>query len=68
LITWDDWYGWYDHVPPPNVADWPMPDALNDPTMRHPESDGTQFRYGNRVRCLVLSPHAKPGYITKERH
>jgi hypothetical protein len=41
FITWDDWGGCADHVNPPNVERW---------------SDGTQFRYGSRVPCLVLSP------------
>ena len=31
-------------------------------------TDGTQFRYGGRVPCLVLSPFAKPGYISKQPH
>ncbi|HEX9076619.1 MAG TPA: alkaline phosphatase family protein [Anaerolineae bacterium] len=53
FITWDDWGGWYDHVDPPNVERW---------------SDGTQFRYGSRVGCLVLSPYAKRGYISKALH
>jgi uncharacterized repeat protein (TIGR01451 family) len=21
IVTWDDWGGWYDHVPPPNIRD-----------------------------------------------
>jgi phospholipase C len=49
FITWDDWGGWADHVDPPEVEKW---------------SDGTQFRYGNRVPCLVVSPFAKPGHIS----
>jgi phospholipase C len=49
FITWDDWGGWYDHVNPPNVEQW---------------TDGTQFRYGSRVPCLVLSPYAKAGHIS----
>ena len=53
FITWDDWGGWYDHVNPPNVEKW---------------TDGTQFRYGSRVGCLVLSPYAKAGYISKVQH
>ncbi len=51
FITWDDWGGWLDHVDPPNVQTWP--------------ADGTQFRYGSRVGCLVLSPYAKSGHISK---
>jgi phospholipase C len=49
FITWDDWGGWWDHVTPPNVEKW---------------SDGTQFRYGGRVGCLVLSPYAKSGHVS----
>lgn len=49
FITWDDWGGWYDHVNPPEVEKW---------------KDGTQFRYGSRVGCIVLSPYAKKGYIS----
>jgi phospholipase C len=54
FITWDDWGGWLDHVDPPEVEKW--------------AADGTQFRYGSRVGCLVLSPYAKPGYISKVLH
>ena len=53
FITWDDWGGWYDHVNPPEVEKW---------------TDGTQFRYGTRVGCLVLSPYAKAGYISRTLH
>ena len=53
LITWDDWGGWFDHVEPQEVEKW---------------KDGTQFRYGSRVGCLVLSPYARHGYISKVLH
>jgi phospholipase C len=53
FVTWDDWGGWYDHVNPPQVEKW---------------KDGTQFRYGGRVPCLVLSPYAKPAFISHARH
>jgi len=53
FISWDDWGGWYDHVTPANIEQW---------------TDGTQFRYGSRVPCLVLSPYAKAGYISKTLH
>jgi phospholipase C len=53
FITWDDWGGWADHVVPPNVEPW---------------TDGTQFRYGSRVGCLVLSPYAKAAYISHVMH
>jgi phospholipase C len=53
FITWDDWGGWWDHVTPPEVEKW---------------TDGTQFRYGGRVGCLVLSPYARKGYVSKKQH
>lgn len=53
FVTWDDWGGWFDHVNPPEVEQW---------------SDGTQFRYGSRVPCLVISPYARQGYISKVLH
>jgi phospholipase C len=45
FLTWDDYGGFFDHVPPPEV------DA---------------FGYGPRVPLLVISPYAKPGYVTSE--
>jgi phospholipase C len=59
FITWDDWGGWFDHVEPKNVEQWP-----NDGT----RYAGTQFRYGSRVGCLVLSPYARQGYISQAMH
>ena len=53
FITWDDWGGWYDHVTPPLVEKW---------------TDGTQFRYGSRVGCLVLSPYAKAAHVSHVQH
>ncbi|HMJ49693.1 MAG TPA: alkaline phosphatase family protein [Burkholderiales bacterium] len=53
FITWDDWGGWFDHADPPEVEKW---------------TDGSQFRYGSRVPCLVLSPYAKRGHISNALH
>jgi len=53
FITWDDWGGWWDHVTPPEVEKW---------------TDETQFRYGGRVGCLVMSPYARAGYVSKALH
>ena len=44
IVTWDDYGGFYDHVPPPQVD---------------------QYGYGPRVPTLVISPYAKPGYISR---
>ena len=53
FVTWDDWGGWWDHVTPPLLEKW---------------TDGTQFRLGGRVGCLVISPYAKRGYISRAQH
>ncbi|HLW86492.1 MAG TPA: alkaline phosphatase family protein [Candidatus Sulfotelmatobacter sp.] len=55
FITWDDWGGWYDHVPPPqvlvNCSQW-----------------GCGYVYGFRVPMIVVSPYARPGYISHHVH
>ncbi len=55
IVTWDDWGGWYDHVPPPqvrvNCSEW-----------------GCGYVYGFRVPLIVISPYAKPGYISHVNH
>ena len=43
FITWDDFGGFYDHVPPPNLD---------------------QFGLGPRVPLLIISPYAKPGFVS----
>lgn len=53
FITWDDWGGWFDHVDPTAIETW---------------NDGSPFRYGSRVPCLVLGPYAKRGHISKVLH
>lgn len=55
IVTWDDWGGWYDHVPPPKV--------INDG-----RSWGSGYVYGFRVPLIVISPYAKPGYISHVNH
>jgi phospholipase C len=55
IITWDDWGGWYDHVPPPSI--------VNDGT-----SWGSGYVYGFRVPLIVVSPYAKAGYISHVNH
>lgn len=55
IVTWDDWGGWYDHVAPPQVID--------DGT-----SWGSGYVYGFRVPLIVISPYAKPAYISHVNH
>jgi phospholipase C len=54
ILTWDDWGGWYDHVPPTvidNGSSW-----------------GSGYVYGFRVPMVVISPYAKPAYISHVNH
>jgi phospholipase C len=55
FVSWDDWGGLYDHVPPEKVlidcSQW-----------------GCGYVYGFRVPLLVISPYAKPGYISTVTH
>jgi phospholipase C len=55
IITWDDWGGWYDHVPPFKT--------VNDGV-----SWGSGYVYGFRVPLIVISPYARPGYISHVNH
>jgi phospholipase C len=54
IITWDDWGGWYDHVPPK---------VINDGV-----SWGSGYVYGFRVPLIVVSPYAKAAYISHTTH
>jgi phospholipase C len=62
FITWDDWGGWYDHVKPPLKETW------KGGGPRGAAYANSQFSYGPRVGCLVLSPYAKKGYISTGFH
>ena len=63
FITWDDWGGWYDHVEPALKDTWKGGGPATGPSYTD-----TQFSYGPRVPCLVLSPFARPNYISKAFH
>jgi len=47
FLVWDDFGGFYDHVPPPGL------DA---------------YGLGPRVPLLIISPYAKPGYISHTQY
>jgi len=55
IVTWDDWGGWYDHVPPFKVVD-------------DGKSWGSGYVYGFRVPLIVISPYARAGYISHVNH
>ncbi|MBV8197278.1 MAG: hypothetical protein JO263_04030, partial [Candidatus Eremiobacteraeota bacterium] len=47
FITWDDWGGFYDHIPPTIY---------------------NSLELGFRVPLVVVSPYAKPGYVSHTQH
>jgi phospholipase C len=53
FLVWDEWGGFYDHVDPPIVERW---------------NDGTPFRYGHRVPCIVVSPYARAGHVSHQMY
>ena len=55
IVTWDDWGGWYDHVPPFKV--------VNDGV-----SWGSGYVYGFRVPLIVIAPYARAAYISHVNH
>ena len=62
FTTWDDWGGWYDHVDPALKDKW-----TGGGPAKGPSYTNTQFSYGTRVGCLVISPYSKQG-IAKAFH
>jgi phospholipase C len=79
FVTWDDWGGWHDSIDPPDNESW-MTDPLHPEWDPQPHAhipatltafstwaitEPTQFRYGSRVPCLVISPYALKGHISK---
>ncbi|MFC0038830.1 alkaline phosphatase family protein [Actinomadura rayongensis] len=54
IINYDEWGGFFDHVPPPTGPD-PRPDL------------GTGLR-GFRVPCLLISPRARRGAVAHETY
>jgi hypothetical protein len=61
IVTYDEHGGYYDHVPPPSAL---APDSIA-PMVQPGESAYDGFaRYGFRVPSIVVSPYAKPGYVS----
>jgi len=51
IITWDDWGGWYDHVPPPKLP-------------AGAPAEAGSFEYGFRVPMVVISAYTPTGTIS----
>jgi phospholipase C len=62
LLVWlyDEHGGYYDHVPPPDAI---LPDDI-PPMLDEGHAPGAYDRYGFRVPAVVVSPYAKPGYVS----
>jgi phospholipase C len=56
VINFDEWGGFFDHVPPPVVPIEPAEQSL-----------GNDGRLGFRVPCLVISPWSRRGYVPHEQ-
>jgi phospholipase C len=61
IWTYDEHGGYYDHVPPPAAV--PPDDIPPDVLFGQSRYDGFG-RYGFRVPCAVVSPWARPGYVS----
>jgi phospholipase C len=64
FITWDENGGLYDHVPPPSAC---IPDD-NAPIVNPNDTMAKFDRYGFRVPIIVVSPYAKPGFVSHVVH
>ena len=62
LMIWnyDEWGGWYDHVPPPAAV---TPDDV-PPDLPSGSLPGSFDRYGFRVPAGVISPYAKKDFVS----
>jgi phospholipase C len=59
IVTWDDWGGWFDHVPP-NFLNLACTMLLTD-------CQG-DYQYGFRVPLVVVSAYTPQGYINNSVH
>src|ERR1035437_501455 len=66
IWTFDEHGGYYDHVPPPPAV---PPDSI---APQVPAGQGRAYdgfaRYGFRVPCAVVSPWARPRYVSHHVH
>jgi phospholipase C len=61
FITYDEHGGYYDHVPPPPAI---PPDSI-PPMLTSSDTPGAFDRYGFRVPLIVVSPWARPRYVSR---
>jgi phospholipase C len=66
IINFDEWGGFFDHVPPSKVPYADVPDATAYINAGIPTSDPTYGLRGFRVPCLVISPWSHGGNVSSE--
>jgi phospholipase C len=64
FLTYDEHGGYYDHVPPPPAI---VPDSI-PPDLAPGDPPAAFDRYGFRVPTIVVSPWAKPHYVSRVVH
>jgi phospholipase C len=62
--TYDEWGGYFDHVPPPSA---PVPDDVA-PVLAPGDPPGSFDRYGFRVPSGIVSPYARKDYVSHVVH
>ncbi len=65
VYTYDEHGGYYDHVPPPPAV---KPDNIAPGVDVSEHIVGAYDRYGFRVPTVIVSPFAKPGYVSHRVH
>jgi phospholipase C len=60
FVTWDDWGGFFDHVPPPYVARGTIASCITP----NGNNWGCGYTYGFRVPLLVVSPYTKAATVS----
>ncbi|HXY94292.1 MAG TPA: alkaline phosphatase family protein [Acidimicrobiia bacterium] len=67
LLVWcyDESGGYYDHIPPPPAVE---PDGIPPEIAVPPDQPGRFDRYGFRVPAVIVSPYARPRYVSHRTH
>jgi len=61
FIVWDDWGGFYDHVPPPDGLGFRTPALTISPYTKQGFIDKTQGDFGSIVRFIEYNWNLQPG-------
>lgn len=61
-MVWDDWGGWFDHVPPPDV--YRSSNSTSCPPSVQASGWGCGYVYGFRVPLLVVSEYTQADYVS----